>query len=140
MLLIKNYQSNIILAGLVFIVDRIFKSRFYFAENSLFNYTKNLGIAFGIPLPKTFLLLMVISIIAILSVLSLIAWQRKSYLNFSAYVCIILGALSNLIDRLYYGSVIDYIDLKIWPIFNLADVLIFTGVILVLYQLYRTAK
>lgn len=37
------------------------------------------------------------------------------------------GALGNLIDRLRVGAVIDYIDLHIWPVFNLADVAVTVG-------------
>lgn len=40
---------------------------------------------------------------------------------------ILAGAISNMIDRLIYGCVIDFIDLKFWPIFNLADIFIVLG-------------
>lgn len=39
------------------------------------------------------------------------------------------GATGNLIDRLRYGSVIDFIDLRFWPVFNLADVAIVVGLL-----------
>jgi len=37
------------------------------------------------------------------------------------------GAFGNLVDRIYNGAVIDFIDLAVWPIFNLADVAIVAG-------------
>src|SRR4030042_4363914 len=40
---------------------------------------------------------------------------------------ILSGAVSNLIDRLVHGCVIDFIDLKIWPVINLAGIYITTG-------------
>lgn len=43
---------------------------------------------------------------------------------------ILAGALGNLIDRLFYGYVIDFLDLRIWPVFNLADSAITVGAIL----------
>lgn len=45
------------------------------------------------------------------------------------------GALGNLIDRLRFGYVIDFIDFKVWPVFNLADISIVVGVALLAYAL-----
>lgn len=42
------------------------------------------------------------------------------------------GGLSNFLDRLFLGFIRDFIDLKIWPVFNLADAAITVGVILLL--------
>jgi signal peptidase II len=47
------------------------------------------------------------------------------------------GALGNLADRLQHGYVIDFIDFKIWPVFNLADVAIVTGVGILAYFLMQ---
>ena len=47
------------------------------------------------------------------------------------------GALGNLLDRLRLGYVIDFIDFKIWPVFNLADSAIVTGVAILAYYLLR---
>jgi lipoprotein signal peptidase len=49
-------------------------------------------------------------------------------------VMILAGTLSNLADRLFFGCVIDFIDLKFWPIFNLADVMIVAGAVLLIIQ------
>jgi signal peptidase II len=40
------------------------------------------------------------------------------------------GAIGNLIDRVRLGAVIDYLDLRVWPVFNLADVAITVGAVL----------
>ncbi|MHB8124286.1 MAG: signal peptidase II [Desulfitobacteriaceae bacterium] len=48
------------------------------------------------------------------------------------------GALGNLLDRVLTGSVIDYLDFRIWPfVFNFADSMIVTGVTLLLICFYR---
>lgn len=47
---------------------------------------------------------------------------------------ITIGAVSNVLDRLTLGGVLDYIDLSYFPIFNLSDVYITIGVMLLLYK------
>ena len=57
---------------------------------------------------------------------------------------IIGGGISNLIDRVFRGSVIDYIDINYWlkyPVFNIADVFIVAGVIIVIsYLIIKVVK
>lgn len=50
------------------------------------------------------------------------------------------GAMGNLIDRLRYGYVVDFIDIGFWPIFNLADLSIVVGVIILAYCLWREER
>jgi len=50
------------------------------------------------------------------------------------------GALGNLADRVREGAVIDFIDLPLWPTFNLADVAITLGVLLLLLDVERSEK
>jgi lipoprotein signal peptidase len=50
---------------------------------------------------------------------------------------ILSGALSNVIDRLQFGCVIDFINQPIGPIFNLADVFISIGVIITVVSIYK---
>ena len=45
------------------------------------------------------------------------------------------GAIGNMIDRIFIGKVVDYIDFRIWPIFNLADIAIVFGCIIIIYEL-----
>lgn len=53
---------------------------------------------------------------------------------------IIAGAISNLTDRVLFGCVIDFIDLKFWPVFNLADIYITIGAIAVIIEILRKNK
>ena len=52
-------------------------------------------------------------------------------------VLIVSGALSNLFDRIFLGHIIDFIDFKIWPIFNMADSCITIGVIYLVFYYMR---
>lgn len=60
----------------------------------------------------------------------------NKFLNFKflGLILVLSGAISNIIDRLNFGCVIDFIDLKIWPIFNPADIFITMGVIILIIQ------
>jgi signal peptidase II len=47
------------------------------------------------------------------------------------------GALGNLVDRIRFGAVLDFVDVPWWPTFNVADVAIVAGVALVVWQVLR---
>ncbi len=96
----------------------------------------NRGAAFGIFSRHTSLLIL-ISIIFLAVLWNIIKKESGiSRLLNIAYGLILGGAASNLLDRLVYGYVIDYLDFRIWPVFNIADAGISTGVFLViLYSL-----
>ena len=53
---------------------------------------------------------------------------------------IIGGTAGNLWDRVFRGGVIDFINLKFWPIFNVADIFIITGVVLTCFSLIFPRK
>ena len=48
------------------------------------------------------------------------------------------GAVGNLIDRTLHSVVIDFFDFRIWPIFNVADIAICTGVGLIIWSILKT--
>lgn len=98
-------------------------------------YVVNTGAAFGI-LPQYSLFLVVIAFLVIAIVL---LYQR--YLPAGNRVIMAAlglqmgGAIGNLIDRLRFGYVIDFVDIRVWPVFNLADFSISLGVALLAYFL-----
>ncbi len=69
--------------------------------------------------------------------------RRDTYL-FTALGLILGGALGNLIDRIRIGMVIDFLDFHIaghhWPAFNVADMAISTGAILLLVSFYKKKR
>jgi len=50
------------------------------------------------------------------------------------------GSLGNLIDRVFRGYVIDYINFTFWPVFNFADIMINLGVLLIIIQVFIKEK
>jgi len=103
-------------------------------------YIENSGGAFGV-LAGNQLLLMAGSVVA----LGVVAWmllvQPPSRTMAAGGGLVIGGAAGNLLDRLSSGGVTDYLDFRVWPIFNLADVAIVVGVgFLVLNALFTGEK
>lgn len=89
------------------------------------SYFANPGIAFGLPLPQTFTLIITGALI-ITFVLSCV--HTKIPAIRLALVCALLGATSNFLDRLLTGFTTDYIILFSRSAINIADILIISGI------------
>lgn len=138
----------------VFLLDRFFKNLIsdYYLEGGgfavipeIFHITRvnNTGAAFGMlkgyaPFLTAVSILFVVLLFAYLlkSVFSSSSWR----MNEAAWSLVIAGAASNLYDRLRYGYVIDFLDFRIWPVFNLGDASICLGVFLVALGLWKQGK
>jgi signal peptidase II len=57
--------------------------------------------------------------------------EKLSRLYIVAFSLILGGTIGNLIDRIVYGHVIDFIDFRIWPVFNIADSAITVGALII---------
>lgn len=105
-----------------------------------FTYIENYGAGFGIMQGKTFFLI-IISIIAIL----IISYYYKEIIKNKTLSLgsglILAGTIGNLIDRIVYGYVIDFISFSFWPAFNIADVsLTIGGLLLAIWIITEEAK
>lgn len=81
--------------------------------------------------------------------LGLIVWivrlpKQAAKIQYTALALILGGAVANLIDRIKFGYVIDFIDVYYknhhWPIFNIADSAITIGTLLLAYELCFDSK
>ena len=82
--------------------------------------------------------LITVSVLAI-AVVSWMLWRNPSRGLLDAGLCLILGgAIGNLIDRIAYGKVVDFLDLHVlgwhWPAFNVADSAISVGAALLIIE------
>jgi signal peptidase II len=94
----------------------------------------NPGIAFSLGRGSTAVVTVVA--VGILAVVVVLAWRSTGRLLGIALGLVMGGATGNLVDRLLRhngGQVIDFIDLRWWPVFNVADMAITCGVILALF-------
>lgn len=101
----------------------------------------NTGAAFGILKGAGTLLIYTSLIFIIILIVMLKENAKRDFFDNLAFGLIMGGALSNLFDRIAYGFVIDYIDIRIWPVFNISDTCISIGVgILIIKSLKKHEK
>ncbi|MCI6266383.1 MAG: signal peptidase II [Erysipelotrichaceae bacterium] len=98
-------------------------------------FSKNTGVAFSL-LEGKVPLIIIMTIIVILLIIKYIKVTNPSQTELICYGLVLGGALGNLIDRVFYGYVIDFLDFQFlgyaFPIFNLADTMIVIGIFLLL--------
>ena len=147
-----KYKSYYLLCLALVVLDQLTKqivvSLFTLGESMVINsylswtYIQNTGAAFSIlsdggAIQRAFLLAVSLFISAMLMV-----WIHKTpavrrQRLFGQFI-LLSGALGNLLDRAQYGYVVDFIDVHYenyyWPVFNIADSLIFVGVVLLLFE------
>lgn len=102
-------------------------------------YIENEGVAFGLFSGHTNIFVLV-SVLVLIGLL-IFVWKESSQsllLHYGAAL-VVSGALGNIIDRAMKASVTDMFDFRIWPIFNIADIAVCIGfVLLVLYLFFAS--
>ena len=153
----KHKGYYLLFLGLVLtdqFTKQIFMSSFDLGQSIVVNpflswtYLQNTGAAFsflagGGMMQKSFLL-----VVSILVSIWIVIWTQRTpsiyRQKLSGQFLLLSGAVGNLIDRVQYGFVIDFIDVHVnsfyWPVFNIADSLIFVGVVLLIFERKSTSK
>lgn len=141
-----------IIALITFVIDQIIKSlslvyltNIPIIPNILsLTYAKNYGIAFSMLLEKR-IIIIVISILLISFLIYIlkkdyILKNKDSWLVNIAFGILFGGIVGNLFDRIVRGFVIDYINVSFFSIFNLADIAITFGVVLLIIDNIKESK
>ena len=156
--MLKKNLFSLIIVIVVFSLDRISKYIILKLSQPLnelnlnitsflnFNLIWNDGIAFGLfSFEQNFYYNLLTTVIIIIT--SIIIWLafKANGLEKISYLIIIGGSLGNIFDRIYYSSVLDFIDISInnfhWFIFNVADIFITLGVILlIILEFFKKKK
>jgi len=118
-------MQKLSLSGEFYAVGNIFRIHFY----------PNSGVAFGIPLKGPLLVIFLVAVFLILLGLYWRYLRSDSLVSVIALALVLGGALGNIIDRLRLGYVIDFVGLWILPVFNLADVFIIIGVLILVWRI-----
>ena len=122
-------------------LDLVFDPPSIISVTSFFNLVPvwNRGISFGL-LGGAATSRWILVALALVIIVFLVIWLGRSgqgMVRF-ALVLVIGGALSNVVDRVVYGAVVDFIDIHAfgwhWPAFNVADMTIVLGTAMLLYD------
>ena len=148
-LMLKKNLTNLIIVFSIFFLDRISKyiilsfsqtqNEFNYSVTTFldFNLVWNSGIAFGLfSFDQSIYYNLITSIIILVTLLIIWVALKSKGLEKISYLMIVGGSFGNIFDRLYYSSVIDFIDINYnnfhWFIFNVADIFISLGVIILI--------
>ena len=137
-----------IIAALSIVVDQVIK---IFVINNLqpiksvtvidnlltFTYVENKGMAFGMLANQRWIFIALTSSVILALVIAVFKLKNQSRLFYISAALLIGGGIGNLIDRILYGYVVDYIALSFFPpVCNFADYCVTAGVIIFLVYLF----
>lgn len=136
-------KVNFIIVIVLILIDRIIKEAVLFENIELIpdiltiKYVENSGIAFGIMNRYNSIIILVNIVLIVFLFVYVLGINIKTGKIYGCLTFILAGSIGNLIDRIFYGYVIDYISILDFPIFNLADMLIVIGMILFVVEINR---
>jgi signal peptidase II len=141
----KNARLMIIISGGIFLLlDRLLKwaaqnlwVQNHFVSSFLgWHPFHNSGIAFGLPVANSYTVAISALLITGMLVLAASAWKNNKILLLLGWIYLIGGAISNLIDRIACGYVIDYLFILTGYI-NIGDIMIASGLLVLLLGTYK---
>src|ERR1700690_664300 len=134
------------IAGVVVLLDRFSKAwirhHFQLGESRpitswfYLTFVENTGTAFGLfqGNNKALLILAFLILCALLYGARGLS-ERGGFWGALGVALVLGGAVGNLMDRIHYGQVIDFLDFRVWPVFNIADSAITVGTISIMVGL-----
>lgn len=144
-------KKTYVIAIFILLFDQISKSlmEIYFKLNESFIIIKdffsitvahNTGGAWSILNNHSYLFI-IFSVIALIILIRFMFQFKNNLRNNIAFACTVAGIMSNLADRLFLGYVRDFLDFTIfrydYPIFNIADIAIVVGVLLLIVAIFK---
>ena len=132
--LLDKFLKNLVLKGLLedqtCLISDIFCLKF----------APNYNIAFSLPFSGPILTTLISIIIIILLYLWVYLVRKGQKNEYLLLTFLIIGAIINLLDRIKYGYVIDYFDLKYFTVFNVADIMITVSVFVLIILNLKNKK
>lgn len=149
----RSIASSVLIAALVLVLDQVTKrlattyltelptqSTPLLGEALKLTFVMNKGAAFGVLQNQNVFFIIVSGVVIAVIVGSYRYSAMRSPLVNLALGLQLGGALGNLVDRLRLGYVVDFLELPMWPVFNVADSAICIGVAFLAYYLLRSPE
>ena len=148
---IKNKLYFFFFSFLIIIVDQftkyfIFYNYKLFVNKDLFlfrlDFVKNYGAAFNLFSGSRIFLSLISILFSIILIYIILRKNSSNIIELYAYSLILGGSVGNGIDRIFNGFVIDFINLNFinFPVFNIADLSINIGFLLIIYCIFINSK
>jgi signal peptidase II len=103
----------------------------------IFTFYPNKYISFSIPVEGVALNILLFFLIILVLINLFLLIKKDQKMEFLGWLAVFFGAISNFIDRMKFSYVIDYLDLKYFTVFNLADFLIFAGCLVIIFGSFK---
>ena len=134
-------KKHYLIFFLLFLIDRLTKVYFIkkLSLGNFFSLHLNKNISFSLELPF-YILYTLLFILLIFLLLTCLKYYRKKSVFLWPWSLVLIGALSNIIDRFHYQGVIDFIDIPYFTVFNLSDTYIFIGICILIYYEFKFDK
>ena len=148
---IKTKLYFVSLSIFIVLIDQFTKSLMFYNKKLFINkdfllfkidFVKNYGAAFSIFSGSRVFLSLISIVFAILLIYLIFRKNTLNLLDLYSYSFILGGTIGNGIDRIYRGFVVDFINLNIinFPVFNIADISINIGFIILLYNIFKNNR
>ena len=102
------------------------------------SYVQNTGAAFGVLKGHQWFFIAISCVVIVWILREFRRVHRMTRASQWACALILGGAVGNLVDRLRFGYVVDFIDVHVWPVFNIGDSAITIGVALLVLHAFAT--
>lgn len=142
--LLFRYVVSAVLAGVILTIDQVVKRRVL--AGGIYAYLNgqlaigpfyNQGIAFSISLPNVLLAVAIFVSLVFVFWLTFFEITKKPLLASCAFGLVLGGSVGNIVDRIRFGAVIDYVHVFRTSVFNLADVCIALGLLIIVILLFQ---
>lgn len=100
-------------------------------------FVLNPGAAFGMLEHQRWIFIVVALLVVVLALVFYKHIQRESLITRIGAGLLLGGALGNLLDRIQSGLVVDFLDFRIWPVFNIADIAICVGAAMLIWDMWQ---
>ena len=124
----KTFATNI--TSPILIIDNFIK----------FDYVENQGAAYGIGQGKQIVFILIAIFVVISIIWFVLHINHKHKVIFYSMAFLLAGTVGNCLDRIFNGYVVDFISIKNFPVFNLADVFIVCSIIIIVVNLFFTKE